>query len=99
MADYWISVDYIPQRAAMEMDEIPGVVAQGRIVGDVSLDLAKESGERVAGRVISLPQERHPVVNDVQVESGSYFSSQAGREVLPATGSPLRGKIAKRVSR
>jgi len=82
MADYWISVDYIPQRAAIEMDEIPGVVAEGRIVGDVSLDLAKESGERVAGRVISLPQERHPEVNDVQVESGSYFSSQAGREVL-----------------
>ena len=23
MADYWISVDYIPQRAAREMDEIP----------------------------------------------------------------------------
>ena len=82
MADYWISVDYIPGRAAGEMDEIPGVVAEGRIIGDVSLDLAGETGERVAGRVISLPQQRHPEVNDVQVVSGSYFSPHAGREVL-----------------
>ena len=82
MGDYWISVDYIPHRAAKEMGEIPGVVAEGRIVGDVSLGLAEESGERVAGRVISLPQHRHPKVNNVQVVSGSYFGPQAGRQVL-----------------
>ena len=82
MADYWISVDYIPQGAVRKMSEIPGVVAEGRIVGDVSLDLAEGSGERVAGRVVSLPQHRYPDVNDVRVISGNYFSTHAGREVL-----------------
>jgi putative ABC transport system permease protein len=82
MADYWISVDFIPERAAREMDEIPGVVAQGRIVGEVVLDLVGEGGERVVGRVISLPSQNHPKVNDVQVESGSYFKSRSGREIL-----------------
>lgn len=39
MADYWISVDYLPLRAITEMNDVPGVVAQGRIMGDVTIDL------------------------------------------------------------
>ncbi len=82
MADYWISVDYLPHRAAREMDEIHGALAQGRIVGDIVIDLAEESGERVSGRVISLPLQNHPKINDVHIESGSYFGTEAQREIL-----------------
>jgi len=82
MADYWISVDYLPQRAAREMNDITGVQAQGRIVGDVSIDLELETGEKVSGRVISLPPEGHPEINDVRIESGSYLSSSTGRQIL-----------------
>lgn len=82
MADYWISVDHIDERAAREMGEIPGVTAEGRIVGDVDFDLGNETGERVAGRIISLPPYEHPSLNDVYIASGSYFSSTPGREIL-----------------
>ncbi len=57
MADYWISVDYISQRAARQMDEIPGTAARGRIVGEVFLELDREFSGRVEGRVISLPSD------------------------------------------
>jgi putative ABC transport system permease protein len=82
MADYWISVDTISKKAASEMNEISGVTAQGRIVGEVVIDLEKDSGERVAGRVISLPSIAHPRVNDVHVEKGNYFTPGATREIL-----------------
>jgi putative ABC transport system permease protein len=82
MADYWISVDYIDERAARQMDEIPGTVAQGRIVGEVFLELDRETSERVEGRVISLPSNGHPLINDIAINSGRYFTSNSGREVL-----------------
>lgn len=82
MADYWISVDHLPRKAATEMNDVPGVVAQGRIVGDVTIDLQLETGEKVSGRVISLPSGEHPEINDVRIESGSYLSPGAQREIL-----------------
>ncbi|MFC1962520.1 ABC transporter permease [Chloroflexota bacterium] len=82
MADYWISVDYIDQRAARQMDEIPGTAARGRIVGGVFLELDREFTGRVEGRVISLPSDGHPLINDIVINSGRYFSSNSGREVL-----------------
>ncbi|MDH5364247.1 MAG: hypothetical protein OEW82_03650, partial [Dehalococcoidia bacterium] len=38
MADYWITVDYLPVRATRDMNKIPGVTAQGRIIGNVKID-------------------------------------------------------------
>jgi len=82
MGDYWISVDKIEDRAVKKMNEIPGVTAVGRIAGDVNIDMGNEAGEKVAGLVISLPSDDYPDVNTVQIESGEYFSSQFGRELL-----------------
>jgi len=82
MADYWISVDYVSQRAAREINDISGVLAQGRIVRDVTIDMEMETGEQVSGRVVSLPPGQHPQINDVQIESGSYLSPNSEREIL-----------------
>jgi len=71
MGDYFITVDYLPERAVREMDDIPGVRAAGQIVGNVKLDLDTESGERVEGRVVSLPSDAHPLVSDVKIEGGA----------------------------
>lgn len=82
MADYWITVDYLPVRATRDMNKIPGVTAQGRIIGNVKIDLKLAGGQRVEGRVVSLPAETHPEINDVSVEMGSYFSPGGRREIL-----------------
>jgi putative ABC transport system permease protein len=82
MADYWITVDHISQDAQKDMDDITGVTAQGRIVGDISVETETDTGETISGRVISLPVDHRPAVNDVQVIEGSYLTALSGREML-----------------
>jgi putative ABC transport system permease protein len=82
MADYWITVDYLPERAIREIDQIQGIDARGRIIRDIAIDLELESGQRVEGRVVSMPTEEHPGINDVIVTSGTYFSPGGRREIL-----------------
>ena len=82
MADYWISVDHVSQVAVREINELPGVKAIGRVVGEVSIDLKNDSGEKVTARVISLPPDHPPDINSVSVEQGSYFHASSNREVL-----------------
>jgi putative ABC transport system permease protein len=82
MADYWISVDGVSQRVAGDMANISGIQAQGRLVDSIQLELDEEGGESIEGRIISCPVTRRPEINDVLIESGSYFSGLSGREVL-----------------
>jgi putative ABC transport system permease protein len=82
MADYWISVDQVSQVAVREIDNLPGVKATGRVIGEVSIDLNNDSGEKVTARVISLPIDNPPDINSVNVEQGSYFQMASNREVL-----------------
>jgi len=84
MGDYFVTVDSVPERAVREMNDIPGVHATGHVVGNVKLDLDTESGERVEGKIVSLPSDSRPVVGDVLLESGSYFTPGNKREVLIA---------------
>ena len=82
MADYWISEDGISRNAVKDMNEIAGVEAYGRIVEDLFIDMGSESGEKVSGRVISLPENQMPEVNMLEIEAGNYFSRSSGREIL-----------------
>jgi putative ABC transport system permease protein len=82
MADYWISVDQIGDNAVRDINEIAGVEASGRIVQDLFIDMGEQGGEKVTGRVISLPENVMPVVNRVEIEVGNYFSRSSGREIL-----------------
>lgn len=82
MADYWISVDGVSRNAIKDMNEIAGIQAYGRIVNDLFIDMGGESGEKVIGRVISLPENEMPTVNMLELETGHYFSRSSGREIL-----------------
>ncbi len=82
MGDYWISVDRLPVRAARDINSIPGVTAEGRIIRDISVDLEVESGQRAEVRIVSMPSARHAAVNRVEVEVGEYFSPGDRREIL-----------------
>lgn len=82
LADYWLSVDGIGRNAVNDMNEIAGVEANGRIVRDLFIDMGSEGGEKVTGRVISLPENKMPAVNMIEIEAGNYFSRSSGREIL-----------------
>ncbi|GEM_PF-628266 len=82
LADYWISVDGISRNAVKDMNEIAGVEAYGRIVRDLFIDMGNETGEKVSGRVISLPENQMPGVNMLEIQAGHYFSQSSGREIL-----------------
>ncbi len=82
MGDYWVSVDQLPARAARDIDGIEGVRAEGRIVGEARVDLALESGKRAEARIVSMPAGTPPSINNVQVETGQYFSPGNNREIM-----------------
>lgn len=76
MADYWLEVDRLPQRAAAKLDAIPGVTAEGRIVTDIQASLHEGSDEKVTVHIVSLPGTGESVLNQIVLEDGNYFSSQ-----------------------
>ena len=72
LADLWGSIYRAPESAVKRVEEIPGVsMATGRLVKDVRMSM--EDREAII-RLISLPDEKSAVVNDIQLRSGSYFS-------------------------
>jgi putative ABC transport system permease protein len=86
MGDYWVSVDQLPARATREIDSIPGVTAEGRVIGNVKLDLALESGKRVEARIVSMPAGHQPAINTLEIQTGSYFSPGDNREIILEKG-------------
>jgi putative ABC transport system permease protein len=67
---------------------IPGVAAaQGRLIIDLGLTRPgtvgrPEKEQQIRGRLIGLPQESHPAVNDVLVLNGRYFQPGDKKVVL-----------------
>ncbi|MBI4289037.1 MAG: ABC transporter permease [Chloroflexi bacterium] len=82
MADYWLQVDGVPQRAVAKLNAILGVTAEGRIVRDVLASVHEGSPEEVTVHVVSLPGNGQPVLNQIVLEEGGYFSGPYAREVL-----------------
>lgn len=82
MADFWLSVDHLNERAVRQMDDLPGVTAQGRVLADVVIEMSGEGGERITGRVAGLPPLGHPRVNNIEIVRGAYFSDNWSREIL-----------------
>lgn len=81
-ADFEIHVDRVPHTVAMKLTELAGVRhVRGRIVQDVKVDVAGKREARV-GRLISMPDVREPVLNDICLVRGRYFSEGAQNEVI-----------------
>jgi putative ABC transport system permease protein len=85
MADYWLALNPISQRALNEIRSIDGVDVEGRIVQDIQMSIPEHGRENLSVRVISLPGERRPEVNNVEIAEGNYFSNDNAREVLLST--------------
>ncbi len=71
-ADIFVRFGVAPASIVDDVAAIPGVRAvEGRLIVDTGYRLA--NGELIRSRLIGLPTERHPRVNDILLLDGRYF--------------------------
>ena len=81
-ADVFSHLKRAPNSLAERVSEIPGVArVQTRVVVDVNLDVAGMA-EPAVGRLISVPEERMPMLNDLHLRSGRYIEPGRPGEAL-----------------
>ncbi len=81
-ADFEIMVERAPATTLFKLEEIPGVrQVRGRIVEEVKLDIEGIDEVRTA-RLVSMPDRRGNVLNNVVVTEGRYFEPGAMNEVI-----------------
>jgi putative ABC transport system permease protein len=85
-ANIFAQLKRAPESLAAEIANISGVSAvQTRVVFDVTLDVANLN-EPATGRLISIPEQRLPVLNDVHIRRGRYVEVGQRDEVLISEG-------------
>ena len=85
-ADVFASLKRAPERVASEMANLPNVSAiETRVVANVTLDL-EQLEEPASGRLISIPADRRPRVNDVFLRRGRWIEPGRRDEVLASEG-------------
>ena len=83
LADFTVKVYGAPLSVIEEIKRINNIKAvEGRLNIEVPIFKVGMEDEFFTGRVITLPRERRPTVNDVQVVEGAYFSSNSIDEVI-----------------
>ena len=81
-ADVFVSVKRAPERLAGEIAALPAVSAlETRVVANVTLDL-EQLDEPATGRLISIPSDRRPRVNDLFLRRGRWIEPGHRDEVL-----------------
>lgn len=82
MADFWITLKRIPRSEIKRLLGVPGVTELHlRIRSPVTVDL-ENTTKPLAGVALSLPDTRRPVLNQIQIVRGEYFTSQRRNEVI-----------------
>ncbi len=82
MADFWIDVKKVPVAELDVVTNLRGIAEiRPRIKFLATVDLPHVP-EPVNGLVLSLPDRRRPIINEITLKSGSYFSDQGRDEVL-----------------
>lgn len=83
MADFTIELKKAPTVEVAALGRLPGIVAiRPRLQFRATVALDTSAGP-VSGLVLSLPERRDaPIINDVVLKSGSYFSPGRDEEVL-----------------
>lgn len=82
LADFIVTLKRMPAPVADELAALPNVE---QVRGRVSLSALVEIPgqlEPISGQVISLPPHPLPIITDVKLIRGSWFTDDAGREVI-----------------
>jgi putative ABC transport system permease protein len=81
-ADVFASVKRAPEPVGDRLRQIPGIAnLETRVVAEVTLDVPGMS-EPATGRLISIPEGRRPLLNDVVLRSGRLVAPGRTAEVL-----------------
>ncbi len=81
-ADVFVQLKRAPDSLAARIAEIPGVQrVQTRVVVDVNLDVP-ELKEPATGRLISIPEQQMPMLNDLFIRKGQYIELGRRKQVL-----------------
>jgi putative ABC transport system permease protein len=82
MADFWIELKKAPLVDVERLTEVPGVTAiRPRIQFNATVDLERVETP-LNGLVLSLPDVREPIINDIVIQSGGYFTDRRSEEVI-----------------
>jgi putative ABC transport system permease protein len=81
-ADIFVHMKRAPESVTKGVAAIPGVgMVQSRVVVEVTLDVPGLD-EPATGRLVSIPERRAPMLNDVFIRSGRYIEPGLRDEVL-----------------
>lgn len=93
-ADVFTHVKRAPESVAAAMSAIPGVAAvQTRVVMDVTLDVPGLD-EPATGRLISIPERRTPMLNDLFLREGRDIEPGQRGEVLVSEAFAMANRLA-----
>ena len=81
-ADVFAHLKRAPESLAARIREIPGVAkVETRVVADVTLDVPGVT-EPASARLVSIPERREPVLNDLHLQAGRYIEQGRRDEVI-----------------
>jgi len=84
MADLFASVKRAPRAILGDLERLPGVRrVEGRIVFDVTLDV-EGLARPASGRVVSVPDRRSAILNDLHLTRGRWFEGDGTGQVIVA---------------
>lgn len=82
LADFWVDLERAPASVLREVERLPNVRrARGRVRQAALVELPGV-GEPITGTAISLPFARRPVLNDVQLRSGTWFTRRDAPQAI-----------------
>ena len=82
MADFWVDLKKMPVTELDVLDDLKGISEmRARIAFQVIVDLEGVE-EPLSGTLLTLPAEPSPVINNILIQSGTYFTSRRQDEVI-----------------
>lgn len=82
MADFWIEVKKVPVIETKQIEKNDGISEiHSRITHEVTVDLDNVEIP-ISGKVVSLPANPTPIINNIILRRGSYFSDRKLEEVI-----------------
>jgi len=82
MADFWIDLKKAPLADLDDLEELQGIThVRSRIQFRATVDL-EDVPKPINALVLSLPDQRQPVINDIILRNGDYFSEHGEDEVI-----------------